>query len=135
MKNRSAGEKNKNKKSTKKVLVIDEELIESDDNKKKFTKGEKIFLIFSILFIIGCFIFYWYRTYYYYHITHDVVKNITLKDKLTSLNNIAYQNDGLYEKSGYFYFALDIQVLKKKKKRCHQHHLDTLGFKTEVQKK
>ena len=104
MKNRSAGEKNKNKKSTKKVLVIDEELIESDDNKKKFTKGEKIFLIFSILFIIGCFIFYGYRTYYYYHITHDVVKNITLKDKLTSLNNIAYQNDGLYEKSGYFYY-------------------------------
>ena len=104
MKNRSAGEKNKNKKSTKKVLVIDEELIESEDNKKKFTKGEKIFLIFSILFIIGCFIFYGYRTYYYYHITHDVVKNITLKDKLTSLNNIAYQNDGLYEKSGYFYY-------------------------------
>lgn len=104
MKNRSTGVKSKNKKNTKKVLVIEEELIEDEDNKKKFTKGEKIFLIFSILFIIGCFIFYGYRTYYYYHITHDVVKNITLKDKLTSLSNIAYQNDGLYEKSGYFYY-------------------------------
>ena len=82
------------------------------DNKKKTNKkgkrklaiGEKIFLITSILFIIGCFAFYGYRTYHYYHVTHDVVQNVTLKEKLTSLNNIAYQNDGLYEKSGYFYY-------------------------------
>ncbi len=72
--------------------------------KRKLYKGEKAFLIISILFIIGCFLFYGYRTYHYYHITHDVVKNITLKDKLTALNNIAYQNDGLYEKTGYFYY-------------------------------
>ena len=72
--------------------------------RKKLGKGEKVFLIFSILFILGCFAFYGYRTYYYYHLTHDVVKNITLKEKLTSLNNIAYQNDGLYEKNGYFYY-------------------------------
>ena len=72
--------------------------------KRKYSISEKIFLLVSILFIIGCFIFYGYRTYHYYHVTHDVVKNITLKDKLTSLNNITYQNDGLYEKSGYFYY-------------------------------
>ncbi len=72
--------------------------------KRKYGLGEKIFLIVSILFIIGCFIFYGYRTYHYYHLTHDVVKNITLKEKLTALTNIAYQNDGLYEKSGYFYY-------------------------------
>ena len=72
--------------------------------KRKYSISEKIFLIVSILFIIGCFIFYGYRTYHYYHVTHDIVKNITLKDKLTSLNNITYQNDGLYEKSGYFYY-------------------------------
>lgn len=71
---------------------------------KRLRIGEKIFLILSILFILGCFAFYGYRTYYYYHLTHDVVKNITIKDKLTSLNNIAYQNDGLYEKDGYFYY-------------------------------
>ena len=74
------------------------------NNKRKYTVFEKCFLLSSILFIIGCFIFYGYRTYYYYHKTHDVVKNITLKDKLTSLDNISYQNDGLYEKSGYFYY-------------------------------
>ena len=72
--------------------------------KKRMRKGEKAFLIISILFIIGCFIFYGYRTYHYYHLTHDIVKNITLKEKLTALNNIAYQNDGLYEKTGYFYY-------------------------------
>ncbi len=72
--------------------------------KKSLRKGEKAFLIISVLFIIGCFIFYGYRTYHYYHVTHDVVKSVTLKDKLTALTNIAYQNDGLYEKSGYFYY-------------------------------
>ena len=72
--------------------------------KRKLSKGEKAFLILSVLFVFGCFVFYGYRTYYYYHLTHDVVKNITLADKLTSLNNIAYQNDGLYEKNGYFYY-------------------------------
>ncbi len=72
--------------------------------KKKMGICQKLFLIISILFILGCFAFYGYRTYHYYHLTHDVVKNITLKDKLTALNNIAYQNDGLYEKNGYFYY-------------------------------
>ena len=72
--------------------------------KRKYGIGEKLFLLISILFIIGCFIFYGYRTYHYYHATHDIVKNITLKEKLTALNNIAYQNDGLYEKTGYFYY-------------------------------
>ena len=104
MKNRKLSKKEKE--NTKKVLVIDEELIDDETkvNKKKYTKGEKIFLIFSIIFIIGCFIFYGYRTFYYYRATHDVDKVLTLKEKLTSLNNIAYQNDGLYEKSGYFYY-------------------------------
>ena len=92
-------------------LETKEEKIESKGHKKKKTKekrkyglGERIFLIVSILFIIGCFIFYGYRTYYYYHTSHDVAKNVTLKEKLTSLGNIAYQNDGLYEKTGYFYY-------------------------------
>ncbi len=92
------------------IEILDFDNEENDTKKKKKTKykmirkGEKAFLIISILFIIGCFIFYGYRTYHYYHLTHDIVKNITLKEKLTSLNNIAYQNDGLYEKTGYFYY-------------------------------
>lgn len=104
--NKSVGKK-------KKILINDEleeinnianESSTKDNKKRKYGKGEKIFVILSILFIIGCFVFYGYRTYYYYHATHDIVKNVTLKDKLTALNNIAYQNDGLYEKSGYFYY-------------------------------
>lgn len=94
-----------------KIEIIDdlEDEISTKENvvnkkKRSLRKGEKAFLIISVLFIIGCFIFYGYRTYHYYHVTHDVVKNVTLKDKLTALTNIAYQNDGLYEKSGYFYY-------------------------------
>ena len=92
-------------KNNPKVDIQDiKELKAISKKKRKLSKGEKAFLILSILFIIGCFAFYGYRTYYYYHLTHDVAKNITLVDKLTSLNNIAYQNDGLYEKDGYFYY-------------------------------
>ena len=90
-----------------------EELSEKNDNnidnKKRLRKGEKAFLALSILFIIGCFVFYGYRTYHYYHATHDVVQNITMGDKLTTLNNIAFKDDGLYEKTGYFYYkGLDV---------------------------
>ncbi len=92
-------------KEVKQVQVSEVKKIPKSKKKdKKLRKGEMIFLFISILFIIGCFVVYGYRTYHYYHVTHDVVKNITLKDKLTSLNNIAYQNDGLYEKTGYFYY-------------------------------
>lgn len=94
-------EVHKTKPNNKQIEVHEKE---SKKEKKKMGKGEKAFLFISILFIIGCFVFYGYRTYHYYHLTHDVVKNITLKDKLTALNNIAYQNDGLYEKTGYFYY-------------------------------
>ena len=90
-----------------KTKVNEEQIKELKDvarKNKKLRIGEKIFLAISILFIAGCFVFYGYRTYHYYHLTHDVVKNVTLKDKLTALNNLAYQNDGLYEKNGYFYY-------------------------------
>lgn len=92
-----------------KTIINESEVIELKKKnikkeKKKLSIGEKIFLTFSVLFILACFVFYGYRTYYYYHLTHDVVKNITLKEKLTSLGNITYQNDGLYEKDGYFYY-------------------------------
>jgi len=92
-----------------KSVKVDKKSDKKSDKKGKYGIGEKIFLSVSILFIIGCFIFYGYRTYHFYHLTHDIVKNITLKEKLTSLNNIAFQNDGLYEKSGYYYYkGLDV---------------------------
>ena len=98
---------------TKKEVIVEKKVVYEEhvpikkkiENKKvKMGIGQKLFLIVSIVFIIGCFIFYGYRTYHYYHLTHDIVKNITLKEKLTALNNIEYQNDGLYEKNGYFYY-------------------------------
>ncbi len=96
---------------TKKEVVTEPKKITNDNvenkkinKKKRLRKGEKIFLTLSILFIIGCFVFYGYRTYHYYHATHDVVQNVTLGDKLTTLNNIAFKDDGLYEKTGYFYY-------------------------------
>ena len=92
---------NDNENTKKRIFNKKKKLIKE---KRRLRKGEKAFLIISILFIIGCFIFYGYRTYHYYHLTHDVVKNVTLKEKLTSLNNITFQNDGLYEKTGYFYY-------------------------------
>ena len=102
---------------TKKEVIVETRIIPNNSNvikeevnkkskktKRKYGIGEKIFLVISILFILGSIAFYGYRTYYYYHKTHDVVKNITIKDKLTALNNLAYQNDGLYEDNGYFYY-------------------------------
>jgi cell division protein FtsL len=77
---------------------------EKRKTKRKLRKGEKIFLIINILIIIGIIGFYAYRTVYYYKESHEIKINPILKDKLTSLSNIAYQNDGLYEDNGYFYY-------------------------------
>lgn len=79
---------------------------ESDKSTKKRTlkRGEKIFLLCNLLIIFGIIGIYAYRTIHFYKLTHNVTKDITLKEKLTALTNIAYQNDGLYEKDGYFYF-------------------------------
>ena len=97
---------------TKKEVIVEKKVIvnnvpssnEIKNIKRKMGIGQKLFVFISILFIMGCIAFYGYRTYHYYHLTHDIVKNITLKEKLTTLNNITYQNDGLYEKNGYFYY-------------------------------
>ena len=94
---------NNTKVQASQITELKEVTLKKKKNKKLY-KGEKIFLTMSILFILGCFVFYGYRTYYYYHLTHDTPKSITLKEKLTSLNNVVYQNDGLYEKNGYYYY-------------------------------
>ena len=91
------------KKQPKKENNITEVVVE-EKKKKSLRRGEKAFLFLNIFIIVGLIGFYAYRTYYYYHLTHDVVENIHLGDKLTTLSNIAYQNDGLYEKNGYFYY-------------------------------
>lgn len=74
------------------------------NKKRKMRKGEKIFVFFNILVILGIIGFYAYRTVYYYKLSHEVEGEISLKDKLTALDNLEYQNDGLYEKSNYFYY-------------------------------
>ena len=84
-----------NKKSQKKKTKM---------KKRKLKKGEKIFLFLNILIIIGIIGFYGYRTFYYYNKTHNEEHDITLKEKLTALNNISFHEDGLYERDGYFYY-------------------------------
>ena len=73
-------------------------------NKKKLTKGEKIFLGINLFIIIGIILFYGYRTVHFYKRTHNANQDITLKEKLTALNNISFHEDGLYENNGYFYY-------------------------------
>ena len=63
--------------------------------KRRIRKGEKIFLAINILIIIGIIAFYAYRTVHYYKIEHDDSGNVTLKEKITKIGNIVYQNDGL----------------------------------------
>ena len=72
--------------------------------KRKLSKKEKKFLLINIIVILVIIVFYAYRFVHYYKLTHEVVENVTLKDKLTALNNLSYQNDGLHEKNGYFYY-------------------------------
>lgn len=89
------------------------EVLDLEDNKKtkkknkikrKLKKGEKLFLLINILIIFGIIGIYAYRLVYYYKQTHNVEVNVTLKDKLTAITNLSYQNDGLHEKDGYFYY-------------------------------
>ena len=72
--------------------------------KKHLRKCEKIFLLINLLIVFGIIAFYGYRTIHFYKLTHQAAENMNLKDKLTALTNITYQNDGLYEKTGYFYY-------------------------------
>ena len=99
--------KNENKKEIKEEKNIKEEPSNNKDKKKekkRLRKSEKIFLLINILVIFGIIAFYGYRTIHFYKLTHQEAENLTLRDKLTALTNIAYQNDGLYEKEGYFYY-------------------------------
>ena len=86
------------------IIGDDDEVKEKRKYKKRIKKSEKIFVllnIFVILVIIG---YYAYRTIYYYKKEHHVEENITLKSKITKIDNITYQGDGLYEKDDYYYF-------------------------------
>ncbi len=70
----------------------------SKKEKKVLTKGQKIFLICNILIILGITAYYGYRLVHYYKLEHNEPEAISLKKKLTRMDNITYQNDGLYEK-------------------------------------
>ena len=94
----------KKKKEKEKEIKKDNNLKDKKKEKRKLKKGEKIFLLVNIFIILCIIAFYGYRTVYYYKESHNVSIAISLKDKLTALTNIAYQNDGLYEKNGYFYY-------------------------------
>ncbi len=103
-------ERRSKRRSYNKKEIIEEEIEIIDDepiNKKtknKLKKGEKIFIILNILVILLIIAYYAYRTVYYYKREHDNNKDITLKEKITRLENITYQNDGLYVNDDYYYF-------------------------------
>ena len=85
------------------IEIIDDEIVDVKE-KKKLNKGEKIFIILNILVIILIIGYYAYRTIYYYNREHNENKDITLKEKITRLENITYQKDGLYVNNDYYYF-------------------------------
>ena len=75
-----------------------------EKQKRKMTKKEKVFLLCNILVILGIIGVYAYRTVHYYKLSHNVVTDVTLKEKLTTLDKLSFQNDGLYEEDKTFYF-------------------------------
>lgn len=75
-----------------------------DKKKKKLRKCEKLFILINVLIIFGIIGYYAYRTVHYYKLSHEVVENITLKEKVAAFDKLTFQNDGLYENNGYYYF-------------------------------
>ena len=73
--------------------------------KKKYHLWEKILIIFSIIFIIGCFIFYGSRLVKYYKIYNpkiDDEKVELLMNAIVRNQTIVYEGDGLYRVSGMY---------------------------------
>lgn len=86
------------------------EIIEEKNNikkkeKKKFKVWEKIFIIFNIIFILGCIGFYSYRLVHFYKKEHAILTDNKLAVFLT--NQTVYKGDGLYqdqEDKNYYYY-------------------------------
>ena len=93
---------NEGKEKVKKHELKEKDLPKKE--KKKLRKSEKIFLLVNILIIVGIIAFYGYRTIYYYKKSHEIQGEVTLKEKLTALDNLEFKNDGLYEKNNYYYY-------------------------------
>ena len=72
--------------------------------KKKLSLGGKTFIFINLLVIFAIIGFYAYRTVFYYKLTHEIKGDETLVDIMTRIDNIAFQNDGLYEEDNTFYF-------------------------------
>ena len=89
------------------------DIFERKDNKKdkepkkKYRLWEKLLIIFSILFIIGCFIFYGTRLVKYYKIYNpkiDDEKVELLMNAIVRNQTIVYENDGLYRIAGMYVY-------------------------------
>lgn len=101
-------------------MSMDDEIINDSDNeakepvikkKKKLKKKllfQTIFCATSILFIIGCFIFYGTRLIKYYKIYNPTSSNGEktefLRTYIQSNSNIVYENEGLYRTSNGFVY-------------------------------
>lgn len=88
--------------------IIEEKTIKKDKkNKKKFHLWEKLLIIFSIIFIIGCLIFYGNRLIKYYKIYNPKIDNEKVELLMNAIvrnQQIVYENDGLYRMSGMYIY-------------------------------
>lgn len=86
--------------------------IKDKKKKKSFKRWEKILIFVSILFIIGCFIFYGYRLIKYYKVYNPKIDGETKELVMNSIvrnSTIVYENDGLYRISGmYVYKGINV---------------------------
>lgn len=75
--------------------------------KKKFHLWEKIFIIISLIFILGCIIFYGNRLIKYYKVYNpkiDDEKVELLMNAIVRTQEIVYENDGLYRINGMYVY-------------------------------
>lgn len=93
------------------IVDLDENNIEQNKlnkkQKKKYKLWEKILIISSIVFIIGCFIFYGTRLVKYYKIYNPKIDNEQVELLMNAIvrnQQIVYEGEGLYRTSGMYIY-------------------------------
>lgn len=84
------------------------ELIDPDEKgEKKYNLWERIFVVISLIFIIGCIIFYGNRLIKYYKIYNPKIEGESVELIMNAIvrnQEIVYEKDGLYRASGMYIY-------------------------------